>query len=77
MVVQHNKAAAANEQLYTQFCIGVELGDDTLVRWTVERKVPSPEVAATGWPMMGIYQGKGWMAPDFNEIPEGFEEYVK
>lgn len=32
MVVQHNKAAAANEQLYTQFCIGVELGDDTLVR---------------------------------------------
>ena len=57
--------------------VAIAVGDDMLVRWTVERKVPSPEVAATGWPMMGIYQGKGWMAPDFNEIPEGFEEYVK
>lgn len=57
--------------------VAIAVGKDTLVRWTVERKVPTPEYPGTGWPMMGIYQGQGWMASDFNEIPEGFEEYVK
>lgn len=32
---------------------------------------------ATGWPVLGMYKGQGWMARDFGEIPEGFEEYVK
>ena len=54
--------------------VAIAIGEDTLVRWTVERKSLTPKVAMTGWPMMGIYQGKGWMAPDFNEIPDGFEE---
>ena len=36
-----------------------------------------PPATATGWPVLGMYKGQGWMAPDFGEIPEGFEEYVK
>ena len=27
--------------------------------------------------LLGLLKGQVWMAPDFDEIPEGFEEYVK
>ena len=32
---------------------------------------PSPQKR-----ILGQYAGKIWMAPDFDDIPEGFEEYV-
>jgi prevent-host-death family protein len=38
---------------------------------------PLPQAVAAGWAGLGRYEGQGWMAPDFNNIPEGFEEYVK
>ncbi|MES2657814.1 MAG: type II toxin-antitoxin system prevent-host-death family antitoxin [Verrucomicrobiota bacterium] len=57
--------------------VAIAVDDNVVVRWTVERKAPRSQSAEAGWPMMGMYKGQGWMAPDFNEIPEGFEEYVK
>ncbi len=36
-----------------------------------------PELEAKGWPLMGRYEGQGWMAADFNDIPQGFEDYSK
>ena len=57
--------------------VAIDVGDDVFVRWTVERKTPSVETAPAGWPVLGLYAGQVWMAPDFNDIPEGFEEYVK
>lgn len=32
---------------------------------------------AGGWPLLGRYEGQGWMAPDFDATPEEFAEYVK
>lgn len=33
--------------------------------------------AEKGWPVLGMLKGKVWMAPDFDAIPEGFEEYLQ
>jgi antitoxin (DNA-binding transcriptional repressor) of toxin-antitoxin stability system len=33
--------------------------------------------ANAGWPLLGRYEGQGWMAPDFDAIPDDFAEYVK
>ena len=57
--------------------VAIDVSDEVVVRWTIEKKVPVSEAKPGGWPFMGLYQGQGWMAPDFDEIPEGFEEYVK
>ena len=57
--------------------VAIAVGDDVVVRWMVERKTPTSELAVGGWPFMGLYAGQGWIAPDFDAIPEGFEEYVK
>ena len=40
--------------------------------------VTEPDVKENGGaPWLGMYEGQGWMAPDFDDIPKGFEEYVK
>jgi prevent-host-death family protein len=26
--------------------------------------------------LLGLFQGQIWMSKDFNEVPEGFEDYV-
>jgi len=26
--------------------------------------------------LLGLFQGKIWMSEDFNEVPDGFEDYV-
>ena len=26
--------------------------------------------------LLGLFQGKIWMSKDFNDLPEGFEDYV-
>ncbi len=57
--------------------VAIDVGDDVFIRWTVERKTPAVDTAVSGWPVLGLYAGQGWMAPDFNDIPVGFEEYVK
>jgi hypothetical protein len=57
--------------------VAIDVGDDVFIRWTVERKMPAVKAAPAGWPVLGMLKGKVWMAPDFNDIPEGFEEYVK
>ena len=36
--------------------------------------VVPPEKPAS---LLGLLKGQVWMTPDFDEIPEGFEEYVK
>jgi hypothetical protein len=57
--------------------VAIDVGDDVFIRWTVERKTPAVETVAGGWSVLGMLKGKVWMAPDFNDIPEGFEEYCK
>ena len=70
--VEHAKAHLDEllEEAVHGAAVAIAVGDDVVVRWTVERKSPAPEVAAGGWPFMGLYEGQGWMAPDFNEIPK-------
>lgn len=55
--------------------VSIAVSDEVVVHWTVERKVVRP-AASTDWPVLGMLKGMVWMAPDFDEIPEGFEEYV-
>lgn len=77
--VEHAKAhldALLDEAIHGEE-VAISLSEDVVVRWTVERKSPAVEAKSVGWPFMGLYEGQGWMAPDFDEIPEGFEEYVK
>lgn len=40
---------------------------------------PPPVAALPDDPvsLLGLLKGEVWMAPDFDEIPAGFEEYVK
>lgn len=35
-----------------------------------------PVGAQTTKNILGLFQGKIWMSKDFNELPEGFEDYV-
>lgn len=57
--------------------VAIDVSDEVLLRWTIEKKVPAAEAKAGGWPVLGMLKGKVWMAPDFDAIPEGFEEYMK
>lgn len=34
------------------------------------------ELPKKGERKLGKYNGQGWMSDDFNETPEGFEEYM-
>lgn len=76
--VEHAKAHLAEllDEVVQGEAVSIAVSDDVVVRWTVERKVNRPPAVA-GWPVLGMLKGKVWMAPDFDEIPEGFEEYVK
>ena len=77
--VEHAKAHLDEllEEAVHGEAVAILVRDDVVVRWMVERKTPALETAAGGWPLMGLYAGQGWMAPDFDDIPNGFEEYVK
>lgn len=55
--------------------VAIDVGNDLVVRWTVEKK--APEAEKSGWPVLGMYKGNVWMAPDFDEIPEDFKDYVE
>lgn len=62
----------------------IERNNRPLARLVTELPAPPSIVlpaatsgSCTGWPVLGMYNGQGWMAPDFGEIPEGFEEHVK
>ena len=57
--------------------VAIAVCDNVVVHWSVERKTPATKTAEGGWPVLGMLKGKVWMAPDFDEIPEGFEEYIK
>lgn len=74
--VEHAKAHLAEllDDAVQGEAVSIAVSDDVVVRWTVERKVDRP-AAATDWPVLGMLKGKVRMAPDFDEIPEGFEEY--
>ncbi len=77
--VEHAKAhldELLNEVIHGE-PIAIAVNEDVLVRWTAERKTPNVEAKPSGWPVIGMLKGTVWMAPDFDEIPEGFEEYVK
>jgi antitoxin (DNA-binding transcriptional repressor) of toxin-antitoxin stability system len=34
-------------------------------------------VSPRDWPVLGMLRGQVWMAPDFDETPAGFEDYLK
>ncbi len=59
--------------------IVIERDSLPLARLVAERGslVSSGPAVGSGWPLLGKYEGQGWMAPDFNDIPEAFDEYVK
>jgi antitoxin (DNA-binding transcriptional repressor) of toxin-antitoxin stability system len=57
--------------------IVIELDARPLGRLVPEKPAELTPCRNTGWPLMGKYQGLGWMAPDFNETPDCFEGYVK
>ncbi len=47
--------------------VAIAVGEDVVVRWTVERKSPAATAATGSWPLMGMYEGKmvlpdGWDA---------------
>jgi hypothetical protein len=72
--VEHAKAhldELLNEAVHGE-SVAIAVSDEVVVRWTVEKKT-----SLSGWPLMGLYAGQGWMAPDFDDIPDGFEQYVK
>ena len=51
--------------------VAIAVSDEVVVRWTLERKTTAVEAEPSGWPVLGMLKGKVWMAPDFDEIPEG------